>query len=404
MDRRNFLSRLGATTLAPMLLSPLVLAQSQRLKITDIRVFRMKVGRETGMMESAWAPGRSYMRRVGGGTVTEITTDQGITGIAPGMNPASVNQLKRLLVGQDPFDTETLGNQMRYTNGAASNWREVAAIEIALWDIIGKATGQPLYKLWGAAKDRVPAYASMIQLSTPEERADMAVQLKEQGWQGMKIRLHHLEMKEDIRTIEMVRNAVGDDFTIMTDANQAQSSGVWQPGIQWDFTRALDTARELKRMNVYWLEEPLRRYDFDGLAELNRLVDIPLAGGENNQGVQEFLWILEKGVYDILQPEILVTEGIQGLRAVAALAQAHHKLVIPHHGGGQLGTVAQLQMIGTWPHCPWLELLHDPPVSPYTNAFAIMENPPVVDAEGFVNLPQEPGLGVRLNPDFIEEI
>jgi len=234
MDRRNFLSRLGSTALAPMFLSPLVLSQSQRLKITDIRVFRMKVGRETGMMESAWAPGRSYMRRVGGGTVTEITTDQGITGIAPGLNPASVNQLKRLLVGQDPFDTETLGNQMRYTNGAASNWREVAAIEIALWDIIGKATGQPLYKLWGAAKDRVPAYASMIQLSTPEERADMAVQLKEQGWQGMKIRLHHLEMKEDIRTIEMVRNAVGDDFTIMTDAirhSQAESGSQAYNGI-----------------------------------------------------------------------------------------------------------------------------------------------------------------------------
>jgi L-alanine-DL-glutamate epimerase-like enolase superfamily enzyme len=404
MDRRNFLTAIAPAALVPLALPSLVAAQSPRLKITDIRVFRMKTGRETGMMESAWAPGRSYMRRVGGGSVTEIQTDQGITGIAPGMNPAGINQMKRLLVGQDPFDTESLGHQMRYTNGAASNWREVAAMEIGMWDIIGKATGQPLYKLWGAAKDRVPAYASMIQLSTPEERADMAVQLKEQGWQGMKIRLHHLEMKEDIRTIEMVRNAVGDDFTIMTDANQAQSSGLWQPGVQWDFTRALDTARELKRMNVYWLEEPLRRYDFDGLAELNRLVDIPLAGGENNRGVQEFLWMLERGVYDILQPEILVTEGVQGLRQVAALALAHHKQVIPHHGGGQLGTIAQLQMIGTWPHCPWLELLHDPPVSPYTNGFAIMENPPLVDSEGFVNMPQEPGLGVRLDPDMIEEV
>ena len=78
----------------------------------------------------------------------------------------------------------------------------------------------------------------------------------------------------------------------------------------------------------YWLEEPLRRYDFDGLAELRRIVDIQLAGGENNQGVQEFLWMIEKGVYDILQPEILFTEGVQGLRAVAALALANHKLVI----------------------------------------------------------------------------
>ena len=75
-------------------------------------------------------------------------------------------------------------------------------------------------------KEKVPAYASMIQLSTPEERAEQAVRMKEEGWQGMKIRLHHLEMKEDIRTIELVRAAVGEDFEIMTDANQAQSSGI----------------------------------------------------------------------------------------------------------------------------------------------------------------------------------
>ncbi len=358
---------------------------------------------ETGIMESAWAPGRPYMRRIGGGRVTEILTDQGISGIAPGMSSSGINRMKQLLVGQDPFDNETLGHQMRYTNGAANNWRDVGCVEIALWDIVGKVAGQPLYKLWGAQKDKVPAYASMIQLSTPEERAEQAVRIKEAGWQGMKIRLHHLDMREDIRTIQLVREAAGDDFTIMTDANQAQSSGIWQPGIQWDYKRALDTARALNDFDVYWLEEPLRRYDYEGLAELNRATDITLAGGENNQGVQEFVEMLEKQVYDILQPEILVTEGVQGLRAVAALALAHHKLVIPHHGGGQLGTIAQLHMIGTWPHCPWVEIMNDPPISPYTNGFAIMENLPQVDSEGYMAMPQGPGLGVSINRDLIED-
>lgn len=402
MHRRNFLSGLGMAAV-PLAFPELLAAQASRIKITDIRVIRMKTLGETGMMESAWAPGRPYMRRIGGGSVTEVLTDQGITGIAPGMNPGAIATLKRLLVGQDPFDTEALGQQMRYTNGAASNWREVAAIEIALWDIIGKVTGQPLYKLWGAHKDKVPAYASMIQLSVPEERADMAVRLKEEGWQGMKLRLHHENMKDDIRTVELVRQAVGDDFTIMTDANQAQSSGIWQPGVQWDFSRALNTARELKRLDVYWLEEPLRRYDFEGLAELNRMVDVPLAGGENNQGVQEFKWILEQGVYDIVQPEVMVTEGIQGLRAVAALALAHNKMCIPHHGGGQLGTIAQLHMIGTWPHCPWVEIMNDPPIAPYTNGFATIINHPVVDAEGFMSMPTEPGLGVSIDRELIDE-
>lgn len=400
MHRRSFLNRLGSAV-ALAALPSFTLAQNERPKITDIRVHRLKTIRETGMMESAWAPGRPYMRREGGGSVTEILTDQGISGLAPGMNPAAINTMKRLLVGQDPFDNERLGHRMRYTNGAASNWRAVGCMEIAMWDIVGKVAGQPLYKLWGAAQDRVPAYASMIQLSVPEERAEMALRLKEEGWKGMKIRIHHEKMRDDIRTIELVRDAVGDDFTIMTDANQAQSSGLWQPGIQWDFTRALDTARELKRLNVYWLEEPLRRYDYEGLAELNRLVDIPLAGGENNQGVQEFREIVEKKVYDILQPEILVTEGIQGLRAVAAMGLAHHKPVIPHHGGGQLGTIAQIHLIGTWPHCPWVEIMNDPPVSPYTNGFAVLENAPVVDAEGYINMPQGPGLGVDLDRSLI---
>ena len=405
MKRRQFIASMSASvaSLASLSLPKLALAQSDRPRITDIRVHRMKTLGETGMMESAWAPGRPYMRRIGGGTVTEIFTDQGISGIAPGMSAGGINRMKQLLVGQDPFDNETLGHQMRYTNGAANNWRDVGCMEIGLWDIVGKVANQPLYKLWGAQKDKVPAYASMIQLSTPEERAEQAARLKAEGWRGMKIRLHHLEMKEDIRTIELVRDAVGDDFTIMTDANQAQSSGTWQPGVQWDFDRALDTARALGDMNVYWLEEPLRRYDFDGLAELRRIVDIQLAGGENNQGVQEFLWMIEKGVYDILQPEILVTEGVQGLRAVAALALANHKLVIPHHGGGQLGTIAQLHMIGTWPHCPWVEIMNDPPISPYTNGFAIMENPPTVDSEGYMAMPQGSGLGVEIRRDLIAD-
>ncbi len=405
MQRRQLLKQLGTTFASlslPFMFPTLGLAQSARPRITDIRVYRMRTLGETGMMESAWAPGQPSMRSIGGGTVTEIFTDQGITGIAPGLSQGGLAQMRQLLIGQDPFDNEALGHRMRYTNGAASNWRDVACAEIALWDIVGKVAGQPLYKLWGAQQGKVPAYASMIQLSTPEERADMALRMQAEGWQGMKIRLHHETMAEDIRTIERVRAAVGDDFTIMTDANQAQSSGIWQPGVQWDFTRALDTARALKEMDVYWLEEPLRRYDFDGLAELNRMVDIPLAGGENNQGVQEFLWMIEKGVYDILQPEILVTEGVQGLRAVAALALAHHKLVVPHHGGGQLGTIAQLHMIGTWPHCPWIEILNDPPIAAYEHAFAIMENPPMVDAEGFMAMPQGPGLGVEIRRDLIE--
>src|SRR5215212_9650127 len=103
--------------------------------------------------------------------------------------------------------------------------------------------------------------------------------------QSIKLRLHHATMREDLETVERVREAVGDGMAIMVDANQAQSSGNWQPGVRWDFRRAAETARELQELGCYWLEEPLPRYAFRDLARLSALVELPIAGGENNRGV-----------------------------------------------------------------------------------------------------------------------
>jgi L-alanine-DL-glutamate epimerase-like enolase superfamily enzyme len=394
MRRRDFLR----AYLAPLVAFP-ALRSAPRLKITDVRVVPLKTLREVGALEPAWNPGGRMQFREGGGSYVEILTDQGLTGIGPGMDPALLPAVKAQLVGKDPFDTEQHSARLRYY-AAGVPYRGSSSVDIALWDLIGKAAGQPLYKLWGGAKEKVPAYASMVQLSTPEERARLAVQLKSEGWRAVKLRLHFPTMKEDIRLVEMVRKAVGDDFDLMTDANQAQSSGNWQPGILWDFQRAVATARELQRLNCYWLEEPLRRYEFDLLAELNRLVEIPLAGGENNRGLHEFRAMVEQGVYDILQPEVMVTEGITGLRKIGALAEAWGKRVVPHHGGGNIGVIAQLHLICSWRHAPYIELLHDPPVGSYRHGFSILENPPLVDREGYLHAPQEPGLGVRVNREL----
>ena len=293
MLRRDLLKIIPSVAMLPAVQS------APRLKIAGIRVVPLKVVRETGMMEAAWNPGTRTMHRIGGGSFTEIRTDQGLAGIGPGMDAGSLPAAKAQLVGKDPFDLEQHAGRLRYYVG---NSRAVSSLEIALWDLIGKAAQQPLYKLWGAAKETVPAYASMIQLSTPYERVRMALELKAQGWKAIKLRLHYETMREDIRLVEEVRKAVGDGMEIMADANQAQSAGTWQPGVLWDFRRALETARELDRLKVSWLEEPLRRYDFDGLAELNRLVEIPIAGGENNHGVHEYRWMLERGVFDTCSP------------------------------------------------------------------------------------------------------
>jgi L-alanine-DL-glutamate epimerase-like enolase superfamily enzyme len=139
--------------------------------------------------------------------------------------------------------------------------------------LVESTTPVPLFAV--ATVGRVPAYASMIQLSTPEERARMAVAIKSQAWKAIKLRAHYQTLKEDVRLVEAVRKAVGDGMDIMVDANQAQSSGAWQPGVMWDFRRALETARELERLNCLWLEEPRLRYAFDELAGLNRLAPSP---------------------------------------------------------------------------------------------------------------------------------
>jgi D-galactarolactone cycloisomerase len=392
MQRRDFLKNAPAVVLLPQLRS------APRLKISDVKIVNLKPGRETGKMEAAWNPGTVTTHRIGGGSIIEIHTDQGLFGIGPAIDTAGLAGLKAQLIGKDPFDIEEMAGPLRYYAGQTP--RNLSSVEIALWDLIGKAAGQPLYKLWGAAKDRVPAYASMIQLSTPEERVRMAVELKSQGWKAIKLRAHYQTLKEDIQLVEAVRKGVGDDMDIMIDANQAQSFGTWQPGVRWDFRRALETARELERLKCAWLEEPRMRYAFDELAELNRLVGIPIAGGENNRGVHEYRWMLEQNVFDILQPDIMVADGVTGFREIANMAKAHNKTVIPHHGGGNLGTIAQLHAIASWPHSPWIEILHDPPVAAYTNGFAIMENAPLVE-KGYLNLPQGPGLGVSIDKGMI---
>ena len=339
---------------------------------------------------------------VGGGSFVEIHTDQGLTGIGPGLDPDLLPAAKAQLVGKDPFDIEEHAARLRYYVRGLS-YRGPEGLDIALWDLIGKVANQPLYKLFGGGSNRITAYASMMKLSTPEERAEMAAALAGQGWRAIKLRLHHPTMKEDLRTVERVRKAVGDHMEIMVDANQAQSEGNWQPGILWDFRRALETALELQRMNVYWLEEPLPRYHFDQLAEINRQVSISLAGGENNRREQEFVEILQRGVYDILQPESMAAEGITGLRKIGVLAEAFGRTVVPHHGGGQLGTVAHMHLVASWRHAPYLELLHDPPIADYRHRFAVMKDPPAVDGEGMVTVPTGPGLGVEIDPAMIAD-
>jgi L-alanine-DL-glutamate epimerase-like enolase superfamily enzyme len=428
MRRRDFLKALPAL---PALAAVPRLAGVQ-IKITDVKIVRLKAIKELGSFLGFMGPWDTAIVRVGGGSVVEIHTDQGLTGIGPSVDPVQLPALKAQLVGQDPFNLQFLvanlkdwtgmgtsrriaarpdgpkdtggGTTMSLSaaagrGGDQSAARAFAAVEIAMWDIIGKACNQPLYKMWGPVRDKVAPYASQSRLSTPEERADFAAKIKSDGWHGIKYRAHFETMKDDIRLVEAARKAVGDDFDIMCDANQA-TNGPLTPSVNWDFRRAVQTARAYQALNVYWLEEPLRRYDFEHLAELNRMFELPLAGGEGNRGLHEFRWLLEKGCFDIVQPETLL-EGPLEVRKIAVMAESMDKTICPHLGDGSVATICNMHMVATFPNANYIEITHDLPMRDYSNGFAIFEEPPVLDKSGYFALPQKPGLGVSINKDLI---
>jgi L-alanine-DL-glutamate epimerase-like enolase superfamily enzyme len=153
-------------------------------------------------------------------------------------------------------------------------------------------------------------------------------------------------------------------------------------------------------MGVYWLEEPLPRYQYARLAEMCGKVEMRIAGGENNPGLNEFVDLVTGGVYDLLQPESMVMDGITALRKVGTLAELWGKQIVPHHGGGNLGVIAHMHLVASWPHAPYLELLHEPPIGDYRHGFAMMADAPEV-TDGWITVPQGPGLGVAIDPDMI---
>ena len=378
------------------------LFEKVRLKITDVKLIPFKEYRTIGEMEPAWDPGRSRPHDFGAESFVEIHTDQGLIGIGPSVDARLMPAIKEYLLGEDPFDIERHAHVLRYYAWGAA-YHGTAGVDIALWDLIGKAADQPLYKIWGGGSDKVIPYASLILLSTPEERAEMAIRLMEEGWKAIKIRIHHQTLLEDICTVQSVIEAVGDKMTVMVDANQAESNGTWQPGVQWDYRRAAETSLALQELGIYWLEEPLTGFDFDKLAQLNASVPMPIAGGEGLPGLHDFLRVCQKDSYDILQPEILVLHGATAMRKIGTLAELYGKQIVPHNGGGNLGVIAHLHLVASWSHAPFLEVLHDPPIGDYLHGFSIMENPPTVKEDGFIVVPQGPGLGVEIDRSLIKK-
>jgi L-alanine-DL-glutamate epimerase-like enolase superfamily enzyme len=266
-------------------------------------------------------------------------------------------------------------------------------LEIALWDIIGKALGQPLYRLWGAATSKVQPYASTVHFyRSAKERAEDALKFYELGFRAMKVKLHQNEMKQDLALAQTVMEAARGKIVIMADANQggARPGG---PPPNWDYERALQTAIELEKLGLYWLEEPLNFRAYDELARVRRhLKRMHLAGGENNHGgLKEYREVLTKEAYSYIQPDPIIGGGVSVIRKIAAMGEAFGVLFGPHFGKSGLGTIVNLHIQCAAPNSGYLEFMFDPG---YWNSEAFQVGfaaPYLPDKKDTCTLPATPG-------------
>ena len=370
------------------------------MKITNIRTRQIDIPLPEPFFP-VWAPQRMEKEiRV---VYVRIDTDAGIYGIAGhefyGAEEQCLSQVAEYLLGEDPLRIEKHAGTLRYLwpyFGTA-----VWFVEIALWDLLGKAAGFPIYKLLGNARDEIVAYASTGQNRTPKQRADDALRLQDEGYRAIKLRIHNDKLQDDIAQVEYVRKAIGGEIAIMVDANQPNVTDAPFPGPHWDFHRALETARALAEFDVIWLEEPLPRHDYEGLAALKAASPVKIAGGEVNQTFQELQRLIVRSCYDIIQPDVTLCEGLLRLRGFASMANTLSIPVVPHTWGDPLGTVANLHLAAAVTSTSYFELPHDPPAFPLGVYQSTLKNPLVVE-NGVVKVPQEPGLGVELQ-DWVFE-
>lgn len=351
----------------------------------------------------AW--GRGDLQKSFFMTVVEVETEAGITGIA-GAEARSETAIAidtfvtPHLVGRDAARPEQLTAILQDSEILGP---PVYCVEIALWDIAGKAARLPVYKMWGASADRVPAYCATGEVRSVERRVEDCRRILDEGFRAVKLRFHSDDPHDDIRVVEAVRAAFGERLAILVDANQAGLAPGFGGHRQWTFRTAVDVALELERLGVTWLEEPLRRHDYAGLRRLrDKLGTLKLAGGENNHGTAEFKLLIDRGCYDILQPDAALSEGVYQMRKIAALAEAAGVAMAPHTWTHGIGLMANLHLVASIPNHSWFEFPHEPPGWP-ASALSQMINPkPWIDREGCVALPDGPGLGITLDEELVE--
>jgi D-galactarolactone cycloisomerase len=303
-----------------------------------------------------------------------------------------------LFLGQDPF---AIQRHVHVLDNLQFHYGRMWPLEVALWDLMGQISGQPLWKLLGGRSQQVRVYASTGERMPVEERVASVQQLQKQGFPAVKLRFHAEDPQEDIELVRSVREAVGPDIVILADANQGWQMP-WDTRPTWDLKTATRVADALVELDVFWLEEPLHRHDYRGLAQLRRGSAIRIAGGEGNRAFGELREYLRRGALDVYQPDVAWSTGIWRGRQIAQEVQAAGAIYSPHTWGDGLVLLANLHVAAAVSQAPFIEFPYDPPHWTPERRDFMLPTPILPDATGTIRLPDAPGLGVTLDWTALE--
>jgi D-galactarolactone cycloisomerase len=338
-------------------------------------------------------------------TLLEVETDEGITGVgscytSKALVDGAVALLRPKLIGAPATEPERLSellHQSTFWQGrGGSVTHAISGIDIALWDILGKTTGQPVGRLLGGYyREKIKPYGSLLF----DEDENRFIQILEdavsRGFRALKLGwgpFGRVDRQKDRALVKIARDTVGDDVEIMVDAGG--SDQFWPHGYKW----ALETAKMLVDYDVVWFEEALPPDDIEGHIRLREHAPIPIAGGEVLTRRQSFAPWIERGALDIVQPDATKVGGISEVRKILWSAYDHNILLVTHGWNTAVGLAADLHLAAAHPTARWVEYITP---SPYIEH--ILTKPFELDEDGLLTIPTGPGLGIELDQEKLRQ-
>jgi D-galactarolactone cycloisomerase len=338
-------------------------------------------------------------------TLIELITDEGVTGLGSVFTSAalikgSIAVFEQFLIGASALDparvSETLHQQTFWQGRGGAITHAISGIDIALWDIFGKVTRQPISRLLGGRhREKIKPYGSMLMhapdLMPPQFETGLARGFRafKMGWGPF----GRVSAQMDEAIVKAARKAVGPDVELMVDAGG--SDAYWPHGFKW----AINTAKMLKDYNVTWFEEPLRPDDLHGYIQLTAQSPVPIASCEVFTRRQSFIEWIEKRAVDYIQPDVTKVGGLSEQHRIGQYADDHAILMVPHGWNTGVGLAADLQLVAAAGNARWVEYITP---APYVED--LFQTPIVMDKDGFIPIPSGPGLGVQWNPDGVARL